>query len=52
MPAAVGVVEFEHQEAVQAYLGKPNAEGVYPPGIQIEFDDEGRIKEMQSTLTA
>lgn len=51
MTATISVVEFEHQEAVHAYLGQPDAEGVYPPGIQITFDELGRIQNIEVTLT-
>ncbi len=51
MLATISVVPFDHPEAVRAYLGEPDAEDVYPPGIRIDFDEEGRIQNMEATLT-
>lgn len=48
---AISAQSFDHQEAVRAYLGEPDADGVYAKaGIKIVFDAQGRIGEMSAVL--
>lgn len=48
---AISALPFNHKEAVRAYLGDSDTDGVYRPlGIKIAFDDQGRIGEMSAVL--
>lgn len=49
---AISALSFNHREAVRAFLGEPNAEGLYDSaGISITFDAQDRIADMGATLT-
>lgn len=48
-----GITHFtlDHRAAITAYLGEPDAEGVYRGGIKIDFDAQGRVGNVEYTLT-
>ncbi|MBC8142950.1 MAG: hypothetical protein H7Y38_16120 [Armatimonadetes bacterium] len=47
---AISTFTLDHRAATQAYLGTPDASGVYANGMTVTFDAQGRIGNMQMTL--
>lgn len=49
--AAISTFSFDHKQAIRAYLGEPDADGVYAKsGVRITFDAQGRIGEIGFVL--
>lgn len=48
---ALSAFSVDHRKAVRAYLGEPDAGGIYQPlGLRLEFDGLGRISGINATL--
>ncbi len=51
MTTGISALTFDHRDAVRAYLGEPDGDGVYPNGgIKVTFDGQGRIADMSAVL--
>lgn len=49
---AISNYDVDHKAAARAYLGEPDASGTYQPsGVRLEYDAQGRISNITSTLT-
>jgi hypothetical protein len=52
LTTGVSAFPMNHRDAVRAYLGEPDADDVFAPGIKVVFDDLDRIADIQARLSS